>query len=75
MPVACGGRQFVERGKTQETAKFVLHSRQEEMLKTIFNAAQLKQIGKWIAGQADPAIDRPEAIRRLVELGMKAKKS
>jgi len=28
---------------------------------------------KWVAGQADPAIDRPEAIRRLVELGLKAK--
>jgi len=28
---------------------------------------------KWIAGQTDPAIDRPEAIRRLVEIGLKAK--
>ena len=35
--------------------------------------AQLKQLDKWIADQSDPAIDRLEAIRRLVEIGLKAK--
>ena len=42
-------------------------------LETIFNAAQLEHLDKWIAAQNDPAIDRLEAIRRLVEIGLKAK--
>ena len=29
---------------------------------------------KWISHQADPAIDRPEAIRRFVELGAEGQK-
>jgi hypothetical protein len=33
----------------------------------------LKQIDKWIAQSGDPATDRPEATRRLVELGLMAK--
>jgi hypothetical protein len=45
----------------------------EAALKAIFNPAQLKQIDKRIAKQPEPAIDRHEAIRRLVELGLKAK--
>jgi hypothetical protein len=58
----------------RQTAKVMLQFQQEQMLKTIFSAAQLKQLDKWIADQNDPAIDRPEAIRRLVELGLRAKK-
>ena len=34
----------------------------------------LEHLDKWIAAQNDPAIDRMEAIRRLVELGLKARK-
>ena len=58
----------------RESAKAMMQWRQQTMLKEIFDAAQLKQLDKWIKGQNDPAIDRPEAIRRLVELGLKAKK-
>jgi hypothetical protein len=57
----------------QRMAKAMLQSQQESMLKNVFSPAQLKQLDKWIAGQSDPAIDRPEAIRRLVEIGLKAK--
>ena len=57
----------------QETAKAVLEDQEQRMLKTIFSAAQLKHLDKWIAAQNDPAIDRLDAIRRLVELGLNMK--
>jgi hypothetical protein len=57
----------------KQIAEVELRSQREAMLKTVFNPAQLKQIDKWISGQSDPAIDRSEAIRRLVELGLKVK--
>jgi hypothetical protein len=56
------------------SAKTLLCVQQEQMLKTIFTPAQIKQMDKWIKGQNDPAIDRSEAIRRLVELGLKVRK-
>jgi hypothetical protein len=34
---------------------------------------QSAAIDAWIARQKEPEISRPEAIRRLVELGLKAK--
>jgi len=41
---------------------------QKLLLKKIFNAVQLKQIEKWMAG--NPTFDHFEAIRRLVEIGL-----
>jgi uncharacterized protein YnzC (UPF0291/DUF896 family) len=35
---------------------------------------QLAAINVWIKKQKEPGLTRPEAIRRLVELGLKAKK-
>jgi len=35
---------------------------------------QLEALDVWIAKQKEPGLTRPEAIRRLVELGLKAKK-
>jgi hypothetical protein len=35
---------------------------------------QSAAIAGWIAKQKDPDLTRPEAIRRLVEIGLKAKK-
>jgi hypothetical protein len=35
---------------------------------------QRKAIDDWIKKQDDPDLTRPEAIRRLVEIGLKAKK-
>jgi hypothetical protein len=34
---------------------------------------QFDALDAWIAKQKEPALTRPEAIRRLVELGLKAK--
>jgi hypothetical protein len=34
---------------------------------------QFAAIDAWIAKQKEPDLTRPEAIRRLVELGLKAK--
>jgi hypothetical protein len=34
---------------------------------------QLDAIDAWISKQKEPDLSRPEAIRRLVELGLKAK--
>jgi hypothetical protein len=41
-------------------------------LSSIFNAAQIEMVDKWIYNNA-PAIDRPEAIRRFVEIGLKGR--
>jgi len=60
-------------GIRQQIAASVLQQQLEEMLKAVFSGTQLKQVDKWIAEQHDPAIDRPEGIRRLVEIGLKAK--
>jgi hypothetical protein len=35
---------------------------------------QLAALDAWIAKQKDPDLTRPEAIRRLVEFGLKARK-
>jgi hypothetical protein len=35
---------------------------------------QFSAIDAWISKQKEPGLSRPEAIRRLVELGLKAKK-
>jgi hypothetical protein len=39
-----------------------------------FLKAPLARLDEWIAKQNDSTLTRPEAIRRLVELGLKAKK-
>jgi hypothetical protein len=43
-------------------------------VRSIFSDAQFKQIKKWIAAADDPSIDLREAIRRLVESGLRASK-
>jgi hypothetical protein len=35
---------------------------------------RISAVDLWIAKQSEPNLSRPEAIRRLVELGLKAKK-
>jgi len=43
-------------------------------IKVILGTDQLRNgVDKWIQQQNDPSLDRMEAIRRLVELGLKAK--
>jgi hypothetical protein len=33
----------------------------------------LAEVDRWIAKQKEPGLSRPEAIRRLIEIGLKAK--
>jgi hypothetical protein len=56
----------------KDAAQPVLQAQRDNLLKSLFNSAQLKVIDKWIATN-DPTLDRSEAIRRLVELELKAK--
>jgi len=42
----------------------------EEAVRKLFSKDQLAQIDEWLNHQSEP-IDRPEAIRRLVEIGLK----
>jgi hypothetical protein len=57
----------------RSAAELVVRNQRDDPLKSIFSAAQLKLIDKWIF-TTDPTLDRPEAVRRLVELGLKVKK-
>ncbi len=54
--------------------KEIQRKEQEKRLHDLLGKDHLKAVDKWIAKQNDPAIDRPEAIRRLVEIGLKVKK-
>ena len=65
-------RQPISAKVARSAAELVLRN-QRDPLKSTFSAAQLKLIDKWISA-TDPTLDRPEAIRRLVEIGLKAKK-
>ena len=57
----------------RSAAELVVRNQRDDPLKSIFSAARLKLIDKWIF-TTDPTLDRPEAVRRLVELGLKVKK-
>jgi hypothetical protein len=54
------------------TADAMLREKRDTGLKSIFSKAEIKIIDKWIVGN-DPTLDLTEAIRRLVEIGLKAK--
>ena len=54
------------------TADAMLREKRDTGLKSIFGKAEIKIIDKWIVSN-DPTLDRTEAIRRLVELGLKSK--
>ena len=54
------------------TAEAVLREKRDTGLKSIFGKAEIKIIDKMIVSN-DPTLDRTEAIRRLVELGLKSK--
>jgi hypothetical protein len=56
----------------QKCSSVLADGRRENALLTIFERQHLKAVDKWIAAQDDTSIDRPEAIRRLVEIGLKA---
>ncbi len=66
-------RQPLSAKVARSAAELVIRNQRDDPLKSIFTAAQLKLIDKWISA-TDPTLHRPEAIRRLVELGLKVKK-
>ena len=66
-------RQLISSKVAKSAAEFVIRKQRGDLLKSIFNTAQLKLVDKWIS-TTDPTLDRRDAIRRLVGLGLKAKK-
>ena len=66
-------RQPISASVARSAAELVIRNQRDDPLKAIFSAAQIKLVDKWISA-TDPMLGRPEAIRRLVELGLKAKK-
>ena len=60
-------------GAKNSPAEAVFKQQQATALSTLFNMPLLNPIDKWIASQDDPALDGAEAIRRLVEKGLRAK--
>jgi hypothetical protein len=63
-----GKCEMTDRNAEIEQGKGKILEKAPEM---IFSRDQLIQIDKWIAA-TDLTLDRPEAIRRLVELGLKS---
>jgi hypothetical protein len=66
-------RQLISAKVARSAAELVMRGERNRPLKSIFSAAQLKLVDQWIF-TTDPKLDRAEAIRRLVEIGLKAKK-
>jgi hypothetical protein len=65
-------RRPISAGLARSAAELVMRSQRDDPLKLIFSAAQLKLVDKWILAE-DPTLNRPEAIRRLIEIGLKAR--
>lgn len=51
-----------------------MKSQTDGVIRHLFGDKELERIDEWIAAQDDPAIDRARAVRRLVRLGLKAKR-
>jgi hypothetical protein len=66
-------RQPISDRVARSAAELVIRNQRNDPVKSIFSAAQLKLVDKWIFA-TDSTLDRPETIRRLVEIGLKAKK-
>ena len=57
---------------SREIAGHLLEKNRADAMKQVFDRAQLKLIDRWIVNRGDPALDRTAAVRRLVEIGLKA---
>ena len=64
---------YIDQTLAEAAAQSILRAQQDRALKSFFNEAQLNQIDNWIAA-TDLTLGGPEGIRRLVELGPKAKR-
>lgn len=65
-------RKSIDQTLAEAAAQSILRAQQDRDLKSLFDEVQLNKIDIWIAA-TDLTLGRPEAIRRLVELGLKAK--
>jgi hypothetical protein len=68
------GRVMVMAEKMAPIHEAIRKAEQEKMLQALFDKSHIKTIDRWIARQNDPSIDRPKAVRRLVEIGLMVKK-
>jgi len=57
----------------QTLARALLEDTRDSAVREIVGPEQLKRVDRWIKKQNDPAIDRIEAIRRLLEIGLSSK--
>ena len=57
----------------QQRAEELAHRLREKMTADVLGDDRRKKVDDWIKLQSDPLLDRAEAIRRLVDLGLKAK--
>src|SRR5262249_39654645 len=58
---------------SREIAEHLLEKTRADAMKQVLDRAQLKLIDRWIVNKGDPVLDRMAAMRRLVEIGLKAK--
>jgi hypothetical protein len=63
-------RRPISARTARSAAELVIRNQRDDPLKSISSAAHLKLVDNWISA-TDPALDRPEAIRRLLVLGLK----
>jgi hypothetical protein len=56
---------------SREIAEHLLKKTRDDM-KQVFDKAQLKLVDRWIVNKGDPVLDRTAAVRRLIEVGLKA---
>jgi hypothetical protein len=46
-------------------------SHEDNALKPFLNQQQIKQLDQWIKKQNDPSLNRIQAVRRLIEIGLR----
>ena len=56
---------------TESLAQTALNARNR--VTELFSRSELRAIDQWVAKQKDPLLNRPEAIRQLVDLALKTK--
>jgi hypothetical protein len=70
---ALGAAQVIRKAKIENDARILAEKIKAKSPNMIFSKDQLALIDIWITAN-DPTVDRLEAIRRLVELGLKVKR-
>jgi hypothetical protein len=55
-----------------EMAESSRKNHEHNALKPFLNQQQIKQLDQWIKKQSDPSLTRIEAVRRLIEIGLRS---